>query len=170
MANQTFLTIVNGVKTLASALVTSTGASDAGKIPALDASGRLDGSVMPVGLGADTKAVVTSEALAAGALVSIYDVSGTPTARNADATTPGKPAVGFVLAAVASGGTATVYFEGTITGLTGLTAGTRMYLDTTAGRVTATAPSASGNAVQFVGQAVSATEVSFEPSDPITLV
>ena len=169
MANQTFISIINGVKTAIAAISSSAGAADAGKIPALDASGRIDNSLMPVGIGADTKNVVASEALAAGALVNIYDNAGTPTVRNADATTSGKPVVGFVLAAAASGATATVYFEGTITGLTGLTAGTRMYLDTTAGAITATAPSAAGNVVQYVGTAISPTELSFEPADQIVL-
>lgn len=119
MANQTFITLINGVKTLVAAVSSSSGASDAEKIPALDASGRLDNSFMPVGIGADTKIIVASEALAAGALVNVYDNAGVPNARNADATVAGKEAVGFVLAAVASGANATVYFEGTITGLTG---------------------------------------------------
>ena len=49
------------------------------------------------GGGADTGTVTTSEALAAGDLVNIWNSSGAK-ARKADATTAGKEAHGFVLA------------------------------------------------------------------------
>lgn len=55
--------------------------------PALDASGRLDSSVMPVGIGADTATIQTSEALASGDYVNIHDdVAGAFRVRKADAT------------------------------------------------------------------------------------
>ncbi|MFT2588526.1 hypothetical protein, partial [Escherichia coli] len=44
----------------------STGAANAGDIVSLDDSGRLDMSMMPVGMGADTAVIASSEALAAG--------------------------------------------------------------------------------------------------------
>lgn len=147
--------------------VTSAGAGDAGEIPALDAAGKLDNSVMPVGIGADTQLIEASENLASGDLVNVWDDSGTPKARKADATTIGKEAVGFVLAVVTSGNNATVYFAGEITGLTGLTGGARYFLHTTAGGVTATAPSATGNIAQFVGVARSTTELTFRPAQPV---
>ena len=100
----------------------------------------------------------------------LWDDSGTEKARKADATAEGKEAVGFVKAATASAGTAAVYFEGRITGLTGLTPGARMYLSAaTAGAATATSPSSAGNVSQFVGIAVSTTEIDFEGSNPITV-
>lgn len=147
--------------TIINATVTSAGAGDAAKIPALDASGRLDTSVMPVGIGADTATIQTSEALASGDYVNIHDVAGAFRVRKADATTTGKEAHGFVLAAVGSGANATVYFEGTNTAVTGMTPGD-VYLSTTAGQGSATIPSAAGNIVQRVGVATSATAVNFE--------
>ena len=89
--------------------------------------------------------------------------------RKADATSPGKTADGFVIAAVSSGATGTAYFEGTNTQLTGLTPGAAYYLSTTAGGVTTTPPSTSGQVVQFIGKALSDTELSFEPAQPINL-
>lgn len=151
------------------ALVQSTGASDAGKIPALDTDGRLDESVMPPGIGADTKTMVASEALAAGNLVNVWNDTGTAKARKADATTVGKECWGFVLASVAQDGNAAVYWEGIITGLSGLTPGATQYLDIAAGGITETPPSASGNIVQIIGVALSATEISFEPAPGIEL-
>jgi hypothetical protein len=166
---QKFLRILAGVISELEALVTSAGAGDAGKIPALDATGKLDNSLMPVGIGADSKILVASENLAAGDLVNVWNDTGTAKARKADATVAGKEANGFVLAAVTSGNNATVYFDGTDTQLSGLTPGAVYYLATTAGGVTATPPSGSGNVVQRVGRALSATELTFEPGEPITL-
>ncbi len=140
-------------------------ATGANKIPILNASGQLDPSTMPTGIGADTKTIVASETLAAGDLVNVWNDAGTAKVRKADATAEGKEANGFVLAAVASAANATVYFEGRLTGLTGLTAVSAA----TPGAVTATPPAAAGNVVQFVGVAVSATELDFEPSDAVTL-
>jgi hypothetical protein len=163
--------IYNNQGTLAEkeATVVSTGPGDAGKIVALDATGRLDSSVMPVGIGADVKVLLAAENLAAGDFVNIFNDGGVAKVRKADATTVGKEANGFVLSAVTAGGYATVYFEGTNNQLSGLTPGLMYFLSTVAGSVTSTPPSGSGNIVQKVGRALSATEINFEPSDPIVL-
>ena len=149
------------------ALVTSAGAGDAGKIVSLDGTGKLDTSVLPVGIGADTKIITTSEALAAGDWVNIHSSTGSK-ARKADATTAGKEAMGFVLAAFGAAAPATVYFEGTNTMVSGQTPG-KVYLATTAGLGTTTPPSTAGNIVQSIGFALSATEVNFNAGIPVTL-
>lgn len=150
------------------ATVTSAGAGDAGEIVALDAAGRIDSSMMPVGIGADTQVITTSEALAAGDLVNIHNSSGAKV-RKADATAAGKEAHGFVLSSFGSAASATVYFEGTITGLTGLTAGNQ-FLATTPGTSDETPPNTSGNVIQKVGVATSATTLNFEPGSVTVLV
>lgn len=142
------------------ATVESLGAGSAGEIVALDASGKIDLTVMPVGFGPGVESIPTSESLAAGDLINVWNNSGTKAARKADATVTGKPADGFVLAGVTHPGSATVYYEGTNTQVTGLTIGPQ-YLDTTAGKTTATKPTASGNIQQFVGTATSATSMVF---------
>jgi hypothetical protein len=154
------LTIVNGKNT-------SAGAGDAAKLVALDATGRIDQTMMPVGVAADVAVITTSEALAAGDLVNIWNSTGAK-ARKADATVSGKEAHGFVLAAVSSGAAATVYFEGMNTQVTGLTPGA-CFLHTTAGLSSNTAPSAAGNVVQRVGFATSATTLNFQSDLPIVL-
>lgn len=151
-----------------SANQTSAGAGDAGKIVALDAAGLIDNSMMPVGVGADTASVVSSENLAAGDLVNIHDASGTPKARKADASTSGKEAHGFVLAGVTAPAAATVYFEGSNTQVTGLTGG-KQFLSTTPGLSDETPPAAAGNVVQRVGVAVASNKLNFEYGTPITL-
>ena len=167
MAAKKFLRYVNNIITEVLGVQTSAGAASAGDIPALDESGRIDMSMMPVGLGADTAAIAASEALAAGDFVNIWNSSGAKV-RKADATVAGKEAHGFVLAAVANGANATVYFEGTNTQVTGQTPG-NAYLQTTAGKSGPTAPSAAGNVVQCVGFATGPTAVNFNAGMPVVL-
>ncbi len=156
-------TIINGT-------TSSAGAGDSGKAVQLDGTGKIDNTMMPSGIGPDTASILASENLAAGDLVNIYNNAGTANVRKADSTTSGKLAHGFVLAAVTSGNNATVYFDGENTAVTGLTPGIQ-FLSTTAGLPTSTAPSGSGNVVQKVGIAISATSLKFEPDQrPITLV
>lgn len=148
-------------------LVTSAGAGDASKIPQTDSSGRLDLSLMPVGIGADTFTANASGALSAGD--ACYITSGSLIAR-ASAAVAGNPTIGFVLAASLTGATATIYFEGRNTAVTALTAGARYYLsDTTPGAVTATPVAGTGKLSQYVGSAVTATSLNWEPDDAILL-
>jgi hypothetical protein len=150
-------------------ILNATVSSSANKLVKLDGSGKLDSTVMPTGIGADTLAVTASEALAAGDLINIWNDGGTAKARKADASTSGKEAHGFVLSAVSSSASATVYFEGTNTQMTGMTPGVQFLSASTAGKTTTTAPSASGNVVQRVGFATSATAMNLQCSDPIVL-
>ncbi len=149
-------------------LQVSAGAGDAGKGVGLNPQGKIDDSMMPVGIGADTKAIIASEALSAGNWVNIWDNTGAFNVRKADATIEGKFCDGFVLAACASSELAIVYFEGTNNQLSGLTPG-QMFLGTTAGQGTILPPAASGNVVQCLGTVVSATEVKFERGTPVVL-
>ena len=169
MAGDKFLFNNAGVVTEKAALQTSTGAADAGKIPALNNTGRIDESMMPVGIGADTASVVSSESLAAGDLVNLWNDAGTTKCRKADASTPGKEAHGFVLAVVTSPAYATVYFEGSNTQMTGLLGGQQFLSATTPGKTQAAAPSATGQVVQIVGFATGATTMNFQSRNPIVL-
>lgn len=167
MAAKKYLSMVSGLITEIAGIVTSAGAGDDGKFPVLDATGKLDNSFMPPGIGADTQVITASEALAAGDLVNVWNSTGAKV-RKADATVSGKEAHGFVLAAVLSSGAATVYFEGSNTGVTGLTPGVQ-YLQTTAGTAGATPPSGSGNVVQRVGFATAAAVLNFNSEEPVVL-
>lgn len=145
------------------------GAGQANKIPALDLSGRLDPTMMPTGIGAETSAVPAFGALAAGDFVNVYNDGGVMRARKADASSGVAPANGFVLQAVVDGATATVYWGGLNNALTGLTPG-QHFLSTTPGASNHVAPSSAGNIVQKLGIAVSSTVLNFNPQDPILLV
>lgn len=167
----TFLTwdaVAKRVKRL-TAIASSAGVGDADKIIKLDGSGKLDESFLPTGVGADVENRVASENLNAGDFVTYWDDTGTPSVRKADATVVGKEADGFVLDAVTAGQQAAVYHEGTNNSLTGLAIAARYYLDTTAGLATTTPPSAAGNVVQYLGKAISTTELVFEADDGIIL-
>jgi len=66
-------------------------------------------------------------------------------------------AMGFAVAAAAAAGAVSIQENGVMAGFTGLTAGARYYLNTTAGAVTSTIPSGTGNTIVQVGYAKSAT-------------
>lgn len=153
--------------TIVNSKVNSSGASDSGKLVALDGSGKIDSTMMPTGIGADTQVITASEALAAGDFVNVWNSSGAKV-RKADATVAGKEAHGFVLSSVSNGASATVYFEGTNTSVTGQTPGV-VYLSTTAGLAVSSAPTGSGNAVQRIGFATSATSINFQSNNPVIL-
>lgn len=143
------------------ALQTSAGAADAGKIPALNAEGKIDETML---YNVEAEDRTAFENISAGDLV--YVRSDGQLAK-ADATTSGKEAMGFVKTAITAATTGKVYYEGKITGLSGLTPGAKQFLSTTAGGVTETAPAATGNIWQIVGRASSATEIIFEAQDGI---
>jgi len=146
-------------------LVTSTGVSDANKLVETGSDGKLDVSVLPTGVGPDVKLIVASEAIGAGKYVNIWDDAGTPKVRLADASN-GRDAHGYVKDAVLLAGIATVYFEGENDDLSGLTIGSRQYLDT-AGGVTET-PRSTG-LHQFLGIAINATSINVDIDDAIEL-
>jgi len=162
-----YLEIESGRTKEREATVTSAGATNAGDMVGLDATGKLDNSVLPTGIGAETKILPASEDLSAGDFLNLWDDAGTLSVRKADASTQGKQADGFVLAAVTTGNDATVYTAGINDQLSGLTGGPMMFLSaSTPGDATVTAPSASGNIVQTIGTRLSATEIAFEPGEP----
>lgn len=162
MSANTYLDLDTGQPTLKQATDSSSGAGNAGDLVALDSAGKLNSNMMPSGIGADSATAEASETLAAGDLVNLWNDGGTVKARKADASSSGKEADGFVTGAVTSGNPAEVILDGTIPGLSGLTPGALYFLDTTAGGVSATAPSGLGNLVQQVGKAKSTTELIFE--------
>ena len=160
-----YIELSNGKLANKEATVASAGAANSGEIVALDSTGKIDVSVLPVGVGPDVKLLETSEDLLAGQYVNIFDVSGTPKVRLADASN-GRDAHGFVKEAYLSGATATVYFEGPNDDLSALTVGGRCYLNT-AGTVTQS-PRSTG-IHQFLGIAVTATEINTDIDDCILL-
>lgn len=170
MAANKYVSINAGVLTEVQATSTSAGAGDDGKIVALDTTGRLSNTMMPVGAGSETDSIISSENLSAGNLVNIWSDAGVIKVRKADATTAGKEANGFVLSAVTSPAEAIVHrISQSNTQMSGLTPGITYYLSTTAGDVVATPPSTSGNIVQSVGKAFDATTLIFEPKSHVVL-
>lgn len=170
MAAQSFIAVVAGRLTRVFAILLSAGSGDANKIPALDATGRLDISFMPSGIGSNTLTVLASEAISAGDLVNLYNNSGTLNVRRADATAAGKEANGVALAGISNGASGLIYVQAVlITGKSGLTPGAYYWLDTSPGAINLTAPSTAGNISQMVGWAESATTFYFDPFIPVTM-
>lgn len=129
-----------------------------------NSTGTIDPSFLPTGVGPEIFTATATETIASGAFVNIFNNSGVISVRNADATTNGKPADGFVLAAYVSTNVATVYIVGQLnTALTGLTLGAKYFLSTTPGAITTTPATATGNIVQEIGKADKTTEMAFAP-------
>ena len=158
----------DGVKEL-TPISASIGVSDAGKVIGTDANGKISDSLLPDGIGSDVKVCPASEALIAGDYVNFWSDGGTLKVRKADASNGfTKSADGYVKANVSMNGNATVYFDGTNTSLTGLTPLAKYYLSaTTPGGVVTTAPTTAGHIRQYIGKALSATELSVEIEEPI---
>lgn len=169
MAGDKYLFTNAGVMTEKAAVQSSAGAGNAGNLPALDANGKLDQSMMPAGVVADTASILASENLAANDLVNVYNNAGAAGCRKADASAAGKYAHGFVLAAVTSGQAATVYFEGPNAGLTGLTPGVQFLSATVPGKTQAAAPTGTGQVQQVCGFAFSTIAFDFQSEPPIVL-
>lgn len=165
MVADKFARNVAGVMTEVAGVVTATGNA----IPALDSTGRLAVAQLPVGVGPEVQTMPTSETLAAGNLVNVYNATGVLTARNADASTVGKEANGFVKELFTHPTTATVYMFGgaSNTAATCATIGARQYLATTPGATVETAPTYASGARfhQYVGKAISLTELAAEAHD-----
>jgi hypothetical protein len=162
------LALVSGRISEVLGLTSSSGAGDAGKFVQTDSDGRLNSSLMPPGITADQKTGLASGTVTAKDLVAIELTTGAIT--RASAASGGNQASGFAQAGAANGASVTAQLEGIITGLTGLTPGARYYLsDSTPGGITATPVSGTGKIHQYVGQALSATELNFEPDDGVVL-
>lgn len=112
--------------------------------------------------------VIASEDLTAGNLIDIWNDGGTAKARKASASLVYE-AVGFVTRDVTSGDNARVYLGGLNNFISGATPGETLYISTTAGGVVSPAPNGSGQLVQEVGVAVSATSMVFQPKISILL-
>ena len=113
-----------------------------------------------IGGGQPLFSATASEDLLAGALINIYNNAGAVAVRNANATTPGKEAHGYVLAAAANTTQASIYVSGLVTGLISLTPGP-LYLSASPGLVTSTAPTTAGQFSQLVGFCADGTGQSF---------
>lgn len=159
--------LVAGREKMVEGLVVSTGASDAGKIPAVGSDGKLDLTLMPNGVGPLVITGTVNEALSAGDYVNIVPTTGN--IRLADATND-RPAHGFVKAAYAIAATATVYLRtGINDAVSGMTPGARQYLSASGAR-TETVPALPSEVIhQFLGVAKSATVMVVDIEDEIVL-
>lgn len=169
MAVSTYFTRIGKRVTDVLALVMSAGAADAGKIAALDETGRWHPSLMPAGIVADVTVLPASEALGPRSQVNIWDDGGTKKVRYADASN-GRKSDGFVIDAVALGAQATVYHDAPLEGFTDLVVDeTYVLSDTTPGGISITAVTRGvGKIHQVVGFAATDTKLICRPdSNPV---
>jgi hypothetical protein len=168
MANDgKFLNLENGKKKLDSAIDSSAGAADSGKIIKLDSNGKIDSTLLPAGIGEDAVELPAFEDVSAGDFVNIFLDGGVAKIRKADSSNL-RDANGFVLESATAPAAVKVIFEGTNSQLSGLSIGERYYLDS-AGAVTLTPKTATGELHQYLGKAFSATELTTEKDDCIVI-
>lgn len=152
---QTSLTVHGVVVGNATSGVNVTSAGAAGTV--LTGNGAADPTFQAPTALANTMSVTVTETIAAGAMINLWASTGLKV-RNADNTDATKQADGFALTGAASGAITVVIGSAPNTQQTSLTVGTRYFLGT-AGAVTATAPTSSGDLVQSLGIAVTTTEL-----------
>ena len=166
--SDTFLSLINNeVKS-----VTPIEAADGtqGRIPATNAAGALDASFLPAFPAATfpiEETLTAGVAVSGPSLINVYTNPGTGTigVQPADAVT-GLGADGFVLSGAGLNAPVVATLGlGIITGLSGLTPGAAYYLGNS-GAISAT-PAATGYLYQYVGKALSATSLLFQPQSGI---
>ena len=165
MAGQKFWALVNGfLQGITSVQVGGAGSEN--KIASLDATGRWDISTMPIGVGAELDNVLLSESVSQGDLINFWtDTGNVIKARKADASS-NKKCSGFAMEAGSASATIKIGRPSqSITGLTSLIPGSDYFLDSTAGKITNTPLNTSGYISQYIGNAKSATELTFTPGD-----
>lgn len=163
MATEKFVNVdVDGDLQENQTIDSSGGAGDSGKLVSLDADGKLDASFLPDEVGLEVAQFEASEALTAGDYVNIHDVTGTKKVRKADNGAASTRAHGFVKENVASAATATVFFEGTNTALSGLTVPGPLWLGTGGGVQQTYSSIPAGDIVQRLGTPLSATSATIE--------
>lgn len=170
-SDKKFLRQVSGKITEIAATQVGGSTTYADQIPALDAQGKLDSSMMPAGLSVVTVSATASESIAAGDFVNLYLNAGVLTVRKADnsGSTGWKQAHGFALAGIANAASGTIYMLGSGNNQrTGLTIGAPYYLST-AGGVTATVPTTATTNIQYLGIAINTTTIATVVSPPIEL-
>lgn len=135
-----------------------------------DSAGLLDASLMPSGIVADQVSGTSNGAITARDLCYV-EAAGTIARATAASGSP-QQAIGWATSSVSTGQAVTLQLEGKITGLSGLTTGSRYFLSdvTPGGLLVAPGPTGAGKYSQFVGTAVSATVLNFEPDQAILLV
>jgi len=165
MAQEKFMSInIDGVDVEVEALLTSSGAGDAGKLVGLDATGKFDPSVIP---GVNITTALAFEAISGGDLISFNDDGGTAKMRRANALTQ-LEAHGFCPQAVLISTTGRVIMENAILVVAGpLVTGTKLFLsDSTPGGFSTTPITSSGSYLQRVGVVKSATEIAIDFRNP----
>lgn len=164
MAANKYLSISGDHQLEVLATVVSAGVGNANQIVALDATGHLDPSVLPSGITPD-QLLGTSNGSITAKDICYVETAGTITRASAASGTP-HAGLGWALTSVATGAPITIQLQGIIAGLSGLTPGARYFLsNVTPGGIIigSSAPAATGELWQYIGTALTATTLQFEP-------
>lgn len=145
----------------------STQIQNGGEIVSLLSSGKLAQAIMPIGIYPDSAVFTADQNISAGSFI---NVKSNGNIQEADNTSTGTMAHGYIKESVSSTGNVQVFFENRNTSLLGLTIGEKYYLGVNGGVVDSSGlPSSPGNIVQALGWAISPTEMTVELQKPVEL-
>lgn len=107
--------------------------------------------------------VTAEEDVLFGAAISLHSLTGSLTIRNADATDNSRPCDGFCSTpnGILSGAVGEVQLHSGVAFVGGLTIGARYYLSAVAGNYSATPAVGAGNIEQYLGVAITPTQLAF---------
>ena len=156
-----------GLESIRTAIIVSEGSSDADKLVALDAQGRLDPSLIPSTISSTIqRQYIATEAIPANRFVNIYDNSGTTSVRLASHEN-GYAASGFVTVSVADTEMATIFLcklEVTVTGVVGAAFGLPVFLGESGQIVSAVPSFTEGRVWQQLGKYVDTDVFILDPT------
>lgn len=165
-----FFDWINGKLQLITPGVISAGAGDAAKMFQTDSNGKWDQSLMPSGIAPDQKTANANGTISAKDMI-YMEAAGTWA--RASAASGGNEATAWAVNGASTGQPVTGQDEGIIGGFAGLTPGAAYYLSdaTPGGIMIAPGPvtALTGKIGQYVGSALSATELNFEPDRAVGL-
>lgn len=168
---QSFLARVAGRYVVLAATIISAGVASAGKLVGLGSDGRLDASVLPLGVGANVVTATAAEAIGAGKFVELFYDVGVLKMRLADNSNL-RVAWGYVKTAVDADAGGTAYRLNTVNAnLSGLVPGADYWLGTAGGIISTPldAEEDAGTLDQYLGRASSATELVTVEHSPVYL-
>lgn len=168
---QGFLARVSGRLQQVFATVVSNGAANSGDIVALGTDGRLDETLMPLGIGANIVVAEASEAISAGRFVNLFYDTGVLKMRLADNSNL-RPAWGYVRESITADTAGSAYrINTTNANMSALTPGADYWLGVAGGVIDTplNAETDTGKVDQYLGVAASATELVTVEQAPVYL-
>ena len=153
--------IISGSLLVSGSITSTSGGGGSGAGFPFAGTALITGSIVLTS-GSGFPSLLASETLAAGDFVNIFSGG----VRKASSDNTARQAHGFVTTAYSATNAVVVFYSGLLTGISGLTAGTRYFLSAS-GTESPNAPTLTGQLSQELGVAISTTALLFQPGPAI---